>query len=70
MVAIFRPSANLAATLGVLGVAALLAGAIGWWGFWPRSDYARHVGWFVDQPVPFSHGHHVAGFGDRLPLLP
>lgn len=23
----------------------------------------RHVGWVVEQPVPFSHQHHVAGLG-------
>jgi hypothetical protein len=26
-------------------------------------DYVRHIGWTVEQPVPFSHQHHVAGLG-------
>lgn len=60
---IFRPGANLAAAVSLVTVALLLLGVIGWWWFWPRTDYARHVGWTVDQPVPFSHQHHVAGLG-------
>jgi hypothetical protein len=63
MAATFGPSANLWATLTQLGLVALGAGAIGWWWFWPRTDYARRVGWPVEQPVPFSHKHHVAGLG-------
>ena len=63
MAAIFRPSANLAATLTLLIVAAVIAALlIGWW-VWPRTDYARHVLWQVHQPVPFSHEHHVSGLG-------
>ncbi len=60
---IFRPSANLAAAVTLLGLAALGAGGVAWWWLGPRTDYARHVHWAVDQPVPFSHEHHVAGLG-------
>jgi hypothetical protein len=28
-----------------------------------RSDYATAAGWTVEQPVPFSHQHHVGGLG-------
>jgi hypothetical protein len=63
MPAIFRPSANLAAAVTLLGLAALGAGGVAWWWWGPRTDYARHVRWPVDQPVPFSHEHHVAGLG-------
>src|ERR1700677_5174569 len=63
MTAIFRPSANLAATLALAFVAALLVFGIGWWWAWPRVDWSRHVRWYVGQPVPFSHEHHVAGLG-------
>lgn len=63
MAAIFRPSVNLWVTLILLGVVALAAAGVIWWWFWPRTDYARHVGWPVAQPVPFSHEHHVAGLG-------
>src|ERR1700749_3952853 len=63
MAAIFRPSANLAATVTLLIVAALVvAFLVGWW-VWPRTDYARHTLWQVSQPVPFSHEHHVSGLG-------
>lgn len=63
MAAVFRSSANLVATLTLLGLAGLLICLIGWWWFSPRTDYARHVDWIVGQPVPFSHQHHVAGLG-------
>src|ERR1700742_1105786 len=63
MPAIFRPSANLAAAVTLLAVAALGAGGVAWWWLGPRTDYARHVRWAVDQPVVFSHEHHVAGLG-------
>lgn len=63
MAAIFRPRANLMASLALSSIAGLIVAGVGWWGFWPRTDYARHVAWFVDQPVPFSHEHHVAGLG-------
>lgn len=63
MAAIFAPSANLVWKFSLLAVAAAVAvGAAGWW-LGPRTDYARHVRWTVEQPVPFSHQHHVAGLG-------
>ena len=63
MAAVFGPSANLAARAGLLLLAGLLLGGAGWWWFWPRTDYSRHVSWAVEQPVPFSHQHHVSGLG-------
>jgi hypothetical protein len=63
MSAIFRPSANLIAKFALLGIAASLCGGLGWWWLWPRMDYVRHTGWPIEQPVPFSHQHHVAGLG-------
>ena len=63
MAAIFRPSANVFARVVLLGMAGSLAGGLFWWIEWPRTDYARRVGWTIDQPVPFSHEHHVAGLG-------
>jgi hypothetical protein len=53
----------LAAKLTLLAVAASFVGGIGWWWLWPRMDYVRHLRWIVEQPVPFSHQHHVAGLG-------
>jgi len=63
MAQIFRPSADTYARM-ILGAAVLLVVALvllgpaaGW------SSYQSEVGWGVDQPVPFSHKHHVAGLG-------
>ena len=63
MPAIFRPSANLASAVTLLAIAALACAGLAWWWWWPRTDYPRHVRWPVDQVVPFSHEHHVAGLG-------
>jgi len=63
MAALFRPAANLAATLALLLVAAFAVSGIAWWWLWSRTNYARHVYWTISQPVPFSHEHHVAGLG-------
>jgi hypothetical protein len=63
MGAVFRPYANLFATLTVLGMAALVVAGGAWWWFGSRVDWARHLHWPVAQPVPFSHEHHIAGLG-------
>ena len=63
MTAIFTPTTNLTAKLVLVGIAAAALAGLGWWWLWPRTDYARHVRWTVEQPVPFSHEHHVAGLG-------
>jgi hypothetical protein len=63
MAAVFRPSANLWAALTLSVIAGLAVLGIGWWFFFPWTNYARHVSWPVEQPVPFSHEHHVAGLG-------
>jgi hypothetical protein len=61
--AIFGPASNLATKVTLLFIMAILvAGAAFWW-WWPRTDYARHMRLVVEQPVPFSHQHHVAGLG-------
>ncbi len=63
MAAIFRPSANVWARLVLLCLGFAMVGGVGWWWVWPRMDYVRRVGFTIDQPVPFSHEHHVAGLG-------
>ena len=63
MAAIFGPVANLVVKLGLLGLAgAVLLLLLAWW-VWPRTDYGRNVKSMQEQPVPFSHEHHVAGLG-------
>ena len=63
MAQLFKPSANLLArcALGaivVAGVASLAAGYI-----LQRGPYYTYEGQIVEQPVPFSHQHHVGGLG-------
>ena len=63
MAQIFRPSSNTLARLSIVG-GVLLLGGLGWAGAaFYRSDYMTGVGVAPDQPVPFSHKHHVAGVG-------
>src|SRR5438874_9464915 len=60
---IFHPSTNtisrvsIAGLIGVLGLTAAVAG-----GFF-ESTYLTGVNVPQDQPVPFSHQHHVGGLG-------
>ena len=69
MAAIFTPTANLGSKLTLLALAAVFFGAMGWWWLWPRMDYVRHVRATINQPVPFSHQHHVVGTWHRLSIL-
>lgn len=60
---IFRPSMDLYARLALVGaalvfLAVVLIGPVSAW-----SGYQGKVGWTIDQPVPFSHKHHVEGLG-------
>ena len=63
MAAIFRPRDTFIGRMVLLAAALMLAFGVGWWWIAPRTDWARRVGFHVDQPVPFSHQHHVAGLG-------
>jgi hypothetical protein len=63
MAQLFHPSANTIARGSVFGGVLLLA-ALGWAAsIWVRSPYVTQVNVVRDQPVPFSHDHHVAGLG-------
>jgi hypothetical protein len=63
MAQIFHRSFNTLSRLSIFGAVFLLAGA-GWaWARFIRSDYVTGVRVFRDQPVQFSHQHHVAGLG-------
>ncbi len=60
---LFRPYANTLARASLLGVALILVG-IAWAGYeYTQSSYATQVGVPQEQPVPFSHAHHVGGLG-------
>src|SRR4051812_17224696 len=60
---IFHPSTNTITKItifgAVFGVAGLLV--VGW--VFVRSEWVTDVGTPVQQPVPFSHQHHVAALG-------
>lgn len=63
MAQIFQPSQNYIAKASVV-IGALVAGLVlTVLILSPRSDFATDVGVAHDQPVPFSHQHHVAGLG-------
>src|SRR4051795_12264875 len=63
MAQIFHRSFNTLSKLSIFGAVFLVAGA-GWaWARFIRSDYIPGVRVFRDQPVQFSHQHHVAGLG-------
>ena len=60
---VFHPATNAVSRISVL-----LAVALALFGLWltmaiNRSDYVTQAGVARDQPVPFSHAHHVADVG-------
>jgi hypothetical protein len=60
---IFHRSANAIAKGSIVGAIALV-GLLGWLVYqFNRSPYVTMQGVHVEQPVPFSHQHHVAGLG-------
>jgi hypothetical protein len=63
MAQIFHPSTNTFAKATIFGAVFFLAGllALAWFGV--RSSWATGVGAPAEQPVPFSHEHHVGGLG-------
>jgi hypothetical protein len=61
--AIFGPKANLWTNAALLSVVALLLGAL--LSIWvvPVMGFNTQDRYTPEQPVPFSHKHHVAGLG-------
>src|SRR4051812_21945261 len=63
MAQIFHPRANAIAR-GVVAGAAVGVIVAGWIAYGVQtSSYATYAGVVRDQPVPFSHEHHVGGLG-------
>jgi hypothetical protein len=60
---IFHRSFNTISKLSIFGGVFLIIGASWAWAKFVRSDYITGAGVVRDQPVPFSHQHHVAGLG-------
>jgi hypothetical protein len=63
MAQIFHPSTNTIAKVSIFGGVFILAGVAVLIMAFVHSSYATGVGVFVEQPVPFSHEHHVSGLG-------
>lgn len=63
MAQLFHPSTNAFSRATIFGGVFILAG-LGWAiDTWVRSSYVTQVDVVRDQPVPFSHDHHVSGLG-------
>lgn len=63
MAQIFHPSFNTLSKVSIFGAVFFLGAAIWGWDTILRSSYATQVNVAREQPVPFSHKHHVAGLG-------
>jgi hypothetical protein len=60
---IFHPSFNILSKFSIFGSVFFLT-LLGWaWIKFVRSDYVTGAGVVREQPVPFSHQHHVGGLG-------
>ena len=60
---IFTASADTRLRAAALIVGVAVVGSVVLAGGYMNSSYATMVGWVRDQPVPFSHQHHVGGLG-------
>src|SRR4051812_43943184 len=63
MAQLFQRRANALANASLVGAALFVAAVCAGFYAFGRSDYWTRVGTPIDQPVPFSHEHHVAGLG-------
>jgi hypothetical protein len=63
MAQIFHPSTNTLSRLSIYGFLFIATGALAIVLLWNRSPYATQVNVVKEQPVPFSHEHHVSGLG-------
>ncbi|RPH72495.1 cytochrome C, partial [bacterium] len=60
---IFHPSTNTFSKVSIFGAVFFLAGLAWAAALFSRSSYVTRVNMPVEQPVQFSHEHHVAGLG-------
>ena len=60
---IFHPSTNTISRVSIYGAVFLVAGGLWMLQQLNRSPYATQAFVARDQPVPFSHAHHVGGLG-------
>ncbi len=63
MARVFHPLCNTLAKASLVGAVFLVGGTVWVSSEIERSPYVTDAGVFRDQPVPFSHEHHVRGLG-------
>ena len=63
MAQIFHPSLNTLSKVSIFGAVFFLGAAIWAWDSVLASPYSTQVNVAREQPVPFSHKHHVSGLG-------
>jgi len=63
MAQIFHPSFNTLSKVSIFGAVFFLGAAVFAWDSMLRSSYNTQVDVAREQPVPFSHKHHVQGLG-------
>lgn len=63
MAQIFTASADTRLRAILLGILIAFVCLVTFIGGYAESSYGTLIGWVQDQPVPFSHQHHVAGLG-------
>jgi hypothetical protein len=63
MAQIFHPSANTIARVSIFGIVILLGAMLWLVAAISRSSYIPQAGVVREQPVPFSHKHHVSRLG-------
>ncbi|HWO43208.1 MAG TPA: cytochrome c3 family protein [Candidatus Eisenbacteria bacterium] len=63
MAQIFHPSTNTISRLSIFGALFLVIGLLWILAAIDRSSYVTEAGVVREQPVPFSHQHHVGGLG-------
>src|ERR1700677_3815034 len=60
---VFHPLFNTVAKASIFGAVLLIGGGVWVASAIERSPYVTDAGVFRQQPVPFSHEHHVRGLG-------
>jgi len=63
MAQVFKPSANTYSRLSIFGALFAIAGLLWALAAFNRSDYMTQASVAREQPVPFSHKHHVGELG-------
>jgi len=63
MAQLFHPAYNTISKVSIFGAVFFVGAGLWAWDTMLRSPYATQVDVAREQPVPFSHKHHVAGLG-------